>query len=226
MDTMSFEQGAQLFTHLKQRGIGNVVLGGGEPFAWPHDTVALAGAAKEHGHFVQVGTNGIAMPESYESLACFDRYVLPLDSVDENVHNALRRHGPGHHALILERLRALLEARKSVTLSTVVTSQNVDGLAELGSFIADYQRQGGQVHGWHLYKFIPEGRGGRDNADWLDIPAHVYDDACANVKHLVLGFTVFKRKDMMHSKTVDFFWFEGGALRVGSEVWAAREEAS
>jgi len=210
---MRFEQGVELLGKLKQLGIDNIVLGGGEPFAWPHNTVALATTAKSEGFFVQVGTNGIAMPESYPSLACFDRYVLPLDSVDAFVHNALRHHGPGHHALILERLNALMSARKSVTVSTVVTSQNVRGLPELANLLADYQKRGGQLHGWHLYKFIPEGRGGRDNASWLDIPSQRYDQACADMKCRALGFTVFKRKDMLHSKTVDFFWFEGGMLR-------------
>jgi MoaA/NifB/PqqE/SkfB family radical SAM enzyme len=222
MDTMRYDQAAQLLDDLKQRGIDNIVLGGGEPFAWPHDTVALAATAKSHGFFVQIGTNGIAMPESYPSLACFDRYVLPLDSVDASVHNALRHHGPGHHALILDRLKALLSARKSVTVSTVVTSQNVHGLPELAELLANYQQRGGQLHGWHLYKFIPEGRGGRDNASWLDISPQVYDAACADVKRRALGLTVFKRKDMMHSKTVDFFWFEGGVLCAGSEVWGRR----
>ena len=219
MDTMRFDQGVSLMAHLRDSGFGNVVLGGGEPFAWPHDTVALAEAAKQLGHFVQVGTNGIAMPESYATLLSVDRYVLPLDSVEARIHNTLRQHGPGHHALILDRLATLLETRKSVTISTVVTSQNADGLAGVGSFLAEYHRKGGHLHGWHLYRFIPEGRGGRDNAAWLDVPTDVYENACADVKRHNLGFTVFKRKDMMHSRTVDFFWYQDGLLRSGSEVW-------
>ncbi|MFA6241182.1 MAG: radical SAM protein [Candidatus Hydrogenedentales bacterium] len=127
MDTMRYDQAAQLLDDLKQRGIDNIVLGGGEPFAWPHDTVALAETAKSHGFFVQIGTNGIAMPESYPSLACFDRYVLPLDSVDASVHNALRHHGPGHHALILDRLKALLSARNRAVISQNRSSNKAAG---------------------------------------------------------------------------------------------------
>ena len=50
-----------------------------------------------------------------------------------------------------------------------------------------------------------------------------YDVACAQVKAMNLGFTIYKRKDMRHSKTVDFFWYEGEQIKVGSEVWGEPE---
>jgi hypothetical protein len=39
------------------------------------------------------------------------------------------------------------------------------------------------------------------------------------MKAMDLGFTIFKRRDMRHSRTVDFFWYVGDRLVVGSEVW-------
>ncbi len=219
VDTMAFDQAAHVLGVLKERSVENVVLGGGEPFAWPHDTVKLAGHAKASGFLVQVGTNGIAMPEGYPYIDCIDRYVLPLDAADADLHNDLRRFCNRHHAIILDRLDTLRRAEKSVTISTVVTKRNVHALPELGAFLSRYQDHGGRIHAWHLYKFIPEGRGGRKHAELLLVDDDEYEEACHRAKRDVFGMTVFKRKDMFHSRTVDFFWYERGAMRVGSEVW-------
>ena len=32
-----------------------------------------------------------------------------------------------------------------------------------------------------------------------------------------LGFIVYKRRDMFHSRSVDFFWYEGDSIRVKSK---------
>ncbi len=219
IDSMTPEQAWTLFDRIKGRGFGNVVLGGGEPFAWPHDVVSAAEDAKANGLFVQVGTNGIGLPADFEALDCIDRYVLPLDGADAEGHNAVRITRNGHYELIVKRLETLRRARKSVTVSTVVTSRNANDLDRIGSFLATYHEWGGQLHAWHLYKFLPIGRGGRENADTLSIPDADYNAACAVVKGRDLGFPVYKRQDMRHSRHVDFFWYEGGALRIGSEVW-------
>jgi pyruvate-formate lyase-activating enzyme len=219
VDTMGFDQATRVLAVLKQRSVDNVVLGGGEPFAWPGDTVGLAARAKELGFVVQVGTNGIAMPENYSRIDSIDRYVLPLDAADASVHNELRRYGNRHHAIILDRLEALRRRGKTVTVSTVVTARNIHALSDLSAFLARYRDDGGRIHAWHLYKFIPEGRGGRRNADSLRVSDSDYDAACNRAKGESPGVTVFKRKDMFHSKSVDFFWYEKGTMRVGSEVW-------
>lgn len=224
IDSMTPGQARALFDRIEERGIGNVVLGGGEPFAWEHDVVSLAREAKARDLFVQVGTNGIDLPPRFETLDCIDRYVLPLDGPDAASHNAVRITRDGHYDLIMNRLKTLRSSRKSVTVSTVVTSQNVDGLDRIGSFLAEYCERGGQLHAWHLYKFLPIGRGGRENAGSLSISDADYNAACTAIKKRDLGFPVYKRRDMRHSRFVDFFWYEQGAIRIGSEVWGTAEQ--
>ena len=219
IDSMTPGQARALLDRIESRGIGNVVLGGGEPFAWEHDVVSVARDGKAKGFLVQVGTNGIDLPPRFETLDCIDRYVLPLDGPDAASHNAVRITRDGHYDLIMGRLETLRASVKSVTVSTVVTSQNVDGLDRIGSFLAKYCARGGQLHAWHLYKFLPIGRGGRENADSLSISDADYDDACTAIKQRNLGFPVYRRRDMRHSRFVDFFWYERGSIRIGSEVW-------
>lgn len=217
---MRFHQAVRLLDFVKGRGVDTVVLGGGEPFTWRHSLLALTREAKARRLFVQVGTNGTLLPDDFERIESIDRYVLPLDAADEAAHNHLRRFKNGHHGLILDRLQKLRVAGKSVTISTVVTAQNIHTLPAVADFLDAYWRSGGQLHAWHLYKFIAQGRGGRKNASSLDVSEDEYHAACADVKRRDLGFQVYKRKDMFHSKTVDFFWYQGDTIQIGSEVWS------
>lgn len=223
VSAMDFDQALALLDALEARGIGGVVLGGGEPFTWAPGVLRLARVAKARGFQVQIGTNGVRLPEGYEQAPGVDRYVLPLESTKPGVHNRMRVFGAGHHAIILDRLAELAAAGKAVTVSTVVTSENIEDLPEVGVYLADYVLSGGRLHAWHLYRFIPEGRGGGPNGRRLWTPESDYDTACAEVRAMDLGFTIFKRRDMRHSKTVDFFWYQGGALQVGSEIWGEED---
>jgi len=219
--SMRQDQALGLLDFVAERAINTLVLGGGEPFTWAPGVVALAGEAKRRGFVVQVGTNGVALPEGYEHSEAIDRYILPLDAADAATHNRFRRYAGNHHGLICERLDRLNAAGKAVTVSTVVTAQNIDSLAALGVFLADYTLGGGRLHAWHLYRFIPEGRGGARHAKTLWVDEEAYHEACAVVKAMDLGFRIYKRRDMRHSATVDFFWYEGERIVVGSEVWGA-----
>lgn len=202
---MDFGQALSLLEGLRGQGVRRLVLGGGEPFSWKHGTVSLAARAKAMGFHVQVGTNGIDLPEGFERLESIDRYVLPLESMDAAVHDALRVFSRSHHAIILDRLERLRADGKSVTVSTVVTRQNIGGLGGLGRFLEGYRLRGGLLHAWHLYRFLPVGRGGRLHAERLDIDEADYHQACDAVKRAGLGFPVYKRTDMYRSSTVGFF---------------------
>jgi MoaA/NifB/PqqE/SkfB family radical SAM enzyme len=223
-DSIRFEEALALLDGLRGRGVRSVVFGGGEPFTWPGNVLRLAAEAKARGMTVQVGTNGVALPGGFAELDCIDRWVLPLESTDPAVHQALRLHGRGHHALVLDRLRALQRARKPVTISTVLTAVNVDGILDLARFLDDYHAVSGNVHAWHLYRFLPLGREGARHRAELDIAAETYAAACASVKELGLPFRVFRRSDMYRSSSVEFFWSEKGRMRSGGE--RLRERAS
>jgi MoaA/NifB/PqqE/SkfB family radical SAM enzyme len=215
--TMTMSQAVSMLDHLWTRGIHNVVLGGGEPFAWEPGVLKLAAEAKARGFYVQIGTNGVALPKGFSVHPTVDRYVLPLESVDPFFHNTMRLHAGGHHQIILDRLEKLRADGKPVTVSTVVSSPSAAELPRLADFLSDYVVQGGRLHAWHLYRFIPSGRGGSRHERDLFIEEDAYDDACAAVKAQQPIFTLFKRKDMRHSKTVDFFWYEGNTICAGSE---------
>lgn len=212
LGTFTLEGADRLLDRIKNQGIRNVILGGGEPTLWRHDPFALAGRAKKKGFFVQLGTNGIKLPENFATHPAIDRYVLPLESAEAHPHNEIRIYEKGHHQIILERLRALKESGKSVTVSTVVTQKNSGHMNKLGRFLRAYHEDGGRLHAWHLYKFIPNGRGGRPNESKLLLEDSEFDEVCRKVKATDWGFPVFRRENMLHSKSVSFYWLEGGTL--------------
>lgn len=217
-DAMTPEQGREMMDHLARLGVKSVILGGGEPFDWPHDLVALARYAKSRGfRTVQVGTNAIAAPEGFEHIDAIDRYVIPIESAHPEPHNRMRLYRNRHHGIIMDRLAALKAARKSVTLSTVITAVNRDHVLELAEWIRTYHQGSEHVHAWHLYQLIPRGRGGAVHGDELQVEPGEYDRIVRAVKALDLPFDVYRRTDMYHSRTVDFFWFEKGEIRWGAE---------
>lgn len=209
---------------LRTAGAGNVIFGGGEPLSWPHDLRAAASAAKDMGFTVQVGTNGIALHGGIMCCESIDRFILPLESARPDLHNSLRRAGNGHHAIVLARLAALASLGREVTVSTVVTRENAHALPELAGLLGCYAKNGGRLHAWHLYRFLPMGRGGAANASRLDLPQAEYDAACAGIKAAFPDLPVLKRPDMTRSATVGFFWMEGETVRSRSPYPAAFPE--
>ncbi|MDO8519163.1 MAG: hypothetical protein Q7T11_03250, partial [Deltaproteobacteria bacterium] len=135
-----------------------------------------------------------------------DRYVLPLDSSDKTENDFLRAHSRSHFDVIQNRLETLKSAGKTVTLSTTITAANAFSLPGIARFLKGYVRSGGKVHAWHLYRFIPEGRGGRVNASRLGLSEFTYTQACKAATSLFLPFPVYRRKNMYRSSSVDFFW--------------------
>ncbi len=208
----------ELLDRLAAEGVRTVTFGGGEPFAWPHDVLNLARAAKQRGLFVQIGTNGIALPAGFEELDEVDRWVMPLESTDARIHDSMRLHRGGHHALQLERLAALQKVGKSVTLSTVLTQSNQQSLPGLAEHLREYHAITQNIHAWHIYRFLPLGRGGSRNKRELDLTRDQYLEACEVVRALELPFTIYRRPDMYRSKTVEFYWSEGGRVVSGSEA--------
>ncbi len=210
---MTLDQAVALLRKLQSAGIGNVILGGGEPFFWKHGIMELAAIAKSMGFFVQAGTNGVDLPEGYENSSAIDRYIIPLESPSALVHNSLRRHGAGHHAIIRSRMDQLGRAGKSTTISTVVTRQNLSQLHDLSLLLSGYQSTFGNLHAWHLYRMLPFGRGGAMSGERLDVGKGEYDRISGEVRRAAAGLRIIKRPDMLNSASVGFFWMEEGKVR-------------
>ena len=210
---LTLEQGEGMLRDLRGQGVGRVILGGGEPFAWAPGPLALARIAKESGFHVQIGTNGLRLPEGYAESPWVDRYILPLESAHAEPHDGLRLHPGGHHRVVLARLAELARAGKEVTISTVVTRRNLSGLDELGAFLAGYRGAGGRLHAWHLYRLLHVGRGGTVHGPSLAVEPEAYRAACDRVRLREPSLRILKRPDMLHSATVGFFWRQGNAVR-------------
>lgn len=222
IQSMSRQDYNCLLMRLRREGFDNIVIGGGEPFCWREGVEYAAEAAKQHGFYVQVGTNGILMPDTNRYVNTVDRYVLPLDAADPTGHDSLRRLSPGggsHHKIILKRLGQLREWGRSITVSTVVSRANLENITAIGDSLADYVAGGGRLHAWHLYCFVPRGRGGSRAAGILGISRDEFNGAAHRAQSQHYPYVIYRRPDMRHSKAVDFFWHEKGRLHVGSEVW-------
>jgi len=222
LESMTLEQYTQTLDRLQEHGFDNIVLGGGEPFCWRHGLPIAAKLAKDRGFYVQVGTNGIDMPDDDAYPQWVDRYVLPLDASKREIHNQMRPMpdaATGHHELMVRRLKQLRRYHRAVTVSTVISRANMDGIINIGNNLADYVASGGRLHAWHLYRFIPEGRGGKANSGRLSISDEEFNSAVTLARSQYYPFTLFKRPNMRHSSTVDFFWYENNTLCVGSERW-------
>jgi MoaA/NifB/PqqE/SkfB family radical SAM enzyme len=210
---LTLDQGGRMLRDLRAQGVGRVILGGGEPFAWKPGPLALARIAKDLDFHVQIGTNGLHPPEGFAESPSVDRYILPLESAHAAVHDRLRLHPGGHHRVVMARLQELARAGKEVTISTVVTRHNLAGLEELGAFLAGFQGAGGRLHAWHLYRLLHVGRGGSLHGPSLAVAPEAYRDACARVRLREPALRILKRPDMRRSATVGFFWRQGNAVR-------------
>lgn len=209
----SAEQAQALIRRLRNEGFRSLVLGGGEPLDWRYNAFELAADARKLGFVVQLGTNGISLPENFATYPHIDRYVLPLDGARAATHNAVRRWKGDHFAVIKERLASLRGAGKSTTISTVVTKKNAGEIASIFEWLQSWNEPRPFLHAWHLYRFVPEGRGGARNQEALDLCEEEYRKATSVVKKELVSFSIFRRPDMLRSKTVEFFWLEEGLVQ-------------
>lgn len=212
MGTLTEKEAGTLLLVLKREGFASVILGGGEPLLWKPGVFELAKRLKAEGFETQLGTNGIALPVGFENKTEIDRYVLPLDGPESETHDRLRKYGSGHFDLIRGKIETCFRAGKSLTLSTVVTRLNAPKIKALYHLIAGWHRAHPVLHAWHLYQFVPSGRGGFRNADELSVDPAVFEDCVRAVREEGPAFTVFKRPDLFHSKEVEFFWKEDDDL--------------
>ena len=213
-ETATFEQIETLLEDLHGTSIRSVVFGGGEPTLWPHGLERICARAAELGFLVQVCTNGVALPWGFERMEGVDRFILPLEAADAEIHQSLRRSSRRHLPVVLDRVRTLTAAGREMTFSTVVTSQNRDQLRPVGRMIQSFQEAGARIHAWHLYRFLPVGRGGTGDPAGLSIGEDEFLRAAERARRPSLGFPVYRRDNMLASTSVEFFWFE----RIDGEV--------
>lgn len=222
-DSASEEKARALMGVLAESSIDSVVLGGGEPTLWPGDVNALAGHAQSLDLVTQLNTHGGGLLENLERYSNIDRFILPIESHRPAVHDNLRRGWSGHHAMILELVEALLREQRTISFATVITAENHGDVLGMASWMSELQARGARIHAWHLYNFLPEGRGGAGKlAANLACSRAEFLRACTEAKGADLGFPVYRRDNMLESSTVEFLWFEQGTLCMGGEDLTGR----
>jgi MoaA/NifB/PqqE/SkfB family radical SAM enzyme len=208
-----YGEAASLVDRLAEEGVQSVVLGGGEPFLWKHELLHLARRVRQRGMLVQVGTNATLVPHDDAVLGEFDRWILPVESLEGHVHDAMRPFEGGHLQHVVSLLERLRRAQIEATISTLVTHENFDGVFEIGAFLSWYQRKGGRVHAWHLYRFLSVGRGGSCHAERFTTAPGVFESLGEIVKQRFGTLRIYLRPDMYHSKETSFYWWQNGELK-------------
>jgi MoaA/NifB/PqqE/SkfB family radical SAM enzyme len=215
-DVIDFDRAAAFIDRVAESSIESLVLGGGEPLLWPNGLEALAEHARSRGMISQLNTHGGGLLKRLDGLASVDRIILPIESVQPDVHDNLRRGLVGHHKMVMETIEELIARDRVLTFATVVTSENYKGVGEIAGWMAALEGRGARIHAWHLYNFLPEGRGGaRKLAEHLAVSREEFLSACSTAKNAGLDCAVYRRDNMLRSSTVEFFWFEQGRLCMG-----------
>lgn len=223
LQEMSPNTVCRVLSIMRERGMNNVVFGGGEPLEWRFSLQEVVAYAQNLGFITQIGTNGVNLTLKKIKELRADRFVLPLDSFNEETHNILRQSRVNHFQLINQRLCELIELSIPFTISTVICRFNIGDIERLGEYLCDLWLNGARIHAWHLYRFLPNGRGGRKNEDILRVSFDEYMEITERIKQGSFPFLVYRRPDMQNSKEVDFFWLESGRIKIGSEVWKTRK---
>ncbi len=82
LGTLPLAQADQVLTILRQ-ATANLILTGGEPLLYPHvDTLVAQAKSKHRFQHLTLLTNGLLLSKHIELLACLDRLVISLDSLD------------------------------------------------------------------------------------------------------------------------------------------------
>ncbi len=211
-DVMPLSTARWLVEQLAAHGFQSVVLGGGEPLLWPHGIKNLAAHAHAQGLLVQVCTNATGLNQGLATCESIGRFILPLEAGTAASHDRARFRSKGsHHARVLDTLELLRFHSREVTLSTVVTKENLTQLAQIGAWIEGYKASGARLHGWHLYRFQPIGRHGHSAE--LDISDREWRTCLDELNRHTLPFKTWVRPDMPNSKSVTFLWCDDGHIK-------------
>ena len=213
-DTMNPEQVRQLLAALAGRSFESVVFGGGEPLLWPHDLESAIEEARLAGLHVQVSTHAQHLRTDLVRNGSIGRFLLPLESVSSDLHDALR--GEGHHAQALKAVVSCFDVGREVTITTVLCRPNLHAARALAGRMQAWKEAGAPLHAWHIYRFTPVGRHGRREANALVIGGPEFRDAVNAMRKEAPGVRIYRRDNFLRASRVEYFWYEGGLLRLGS----------
>ena len=102
--------------------------------------------------------------------------------------------------------------------SSLVTKENVGSLDQVGAYLRWYQKNGGLLHAWHLYRFLAVGRGGRLHDERFSTGEGVFEAVGAELKARFEDLRIYLRPDMYHSKDTSFYWWQAGEMKTLSAL--------
>ncbi|MGV8086154.1 MAG: radical SAM protein [Candidatus Woesearchaeota archaeon] len=163
-DELSISEAKECIAILKQRGLRAINFTGGEPLM-KKGIVEIINYAKSLGLITILSTNGILLdkylPELYKSL---DFIGLPLDSIDRNIHNAMRptKCVSDHYKLVLDLIDKININYPyiGVKINTIVTKKNYETILGIGNLLKD------KVVSWKLSHFISGGHGAKHDKEF------------------------------------------------------------
>jgi MoaA/NifB/PqqE/SkfB family radical SAM enzyme len=128
------EQKLKIVRDLAASGVWWLSISGGEPFVDP-DLGAVISAAKEHGLFVKVTTNGSLLQENLDIIRRLDYLIVSVDSHVNETHDALRGM-PGLFDKIVAGISAVKKLDKSpeTAVRLLVTKTNIGTIEEYLQF--------------------------------------------------------------------------------------------
>lgn len=118
---------------MRDRGVKNVVLTGGEPACLPKFDTLLR-SIHSMGYRIALSTNGLCWENTEIRNAiedCVSCISLPVESANREIHNALRTGIPNHFEMVKRILQDISSSKLGikVKISTVVTRTNIGSLA-------------------------------------------------------------------------------------------------
>lgn len=132
---LNFEKLSSFFRFLREKGVKNVAITGGEP-TLASDFPEIVVMLKRLGYHIALSTNGTFWENDTIRKLVFnycDWIALPIDASVEHVHNHLRNFSTSHFELVcslLSKIRIQAPDLK-IKIGTVVTKENIEDVAEI-----------------------------------------------------------------------------------------------
>lgn len=153
-DGLDTEQWSRIIRFFADRGTSGIIFTGGEPLL-RKDLPELMSLSKKLKMKVTLSTNALLLSERHaETLPFVDEIGIPLDGSDSKLNEIIRRGTPRAFDASLAALEFLESKHPDihVTVRTVVSRQNKDDIANIGSLLTGKSRL---FDRWKIYQFAP-----------------------------------------------------------------------
>ncbi len=132
---LNAEEISQIYADLASLGVFEIRVTGGEA-CLRSDIEEIIGAAKKHGLYVSLTSNGVYNDELRRRIVNLPigLYILSLDGT-EQIHDSIR--GKGSYSSTMKTVKALTQAHKNVRVNTVLMQENKDCIKGLVKILND-----------------------------------------------------------------------------------------